>query len=119
VPLARLALEAALDVPGVVGAEAGADGVRVTADPPAGMLHGVSVIAEGNGRYAVDLRLVVTMVPLHPLADEVRRRVAARAKRKGLADHLGTLGVEFARLLTPEEALLEAANAVAVAESSR
>jgi len=104
VRLARLALESALVVPDVLGAEAGVDGVRVTADPPAGRLRGVSVIAQSDGRYAVDLRLVARMVPLVALGEEVRRRVRASAGRGGLADRLGTVNVEFARLLTPEEA---------------
>ena len=104
VRLARLALDAALVVPDVLGAEAGVHGVRVTADPPAGPLRGVSVIAQADGRYAVDLRLVARIVPLVTLGEEVRRRVQASALRDGLADRLGTVNVEFARLLTPEEA---------------
>ena len=103
VRLARLALDAALVVPDVLAAEAGVHGVRVTADPPAGPLRGVSVIAQADGRYAVDLRLVAGMVPLVTLGEEVRRRVQTRAGRDGLADRLGTVNVEFARLLTPDE----------------
>ena len=107
VRLARLALDAALVVPDVLGAEAGVHGVHVTADPPAGPLRGVSVIAQADGRYAVDLRLVARMVPLVALGEEVRRRVQASAGRDGLADRLGTVNVEFARLLTPDEARRE------------
>ena len=104
VRLARLALDAALAVPDVIGAEAGVHGVHVTADPPARPLRGVSVIAQADGRYAVDLRLVARMVPLVALGEEVRRRVQASAGRGGLADRLGTVNVEFARLLTLDEA---------------
>ena len=107
VRLARLALDAALVVPDVLGAEAGVHGVRVTADPPVGLVRGVSVIAQAAGRYAVDLRLVARIVPLVALGEEVRRRVQASAGRDGLADRLGTVNVEFARLLTPEEARRE------------
>ena len=79
-------------------------GLRVTADPPAGLLRGVSVTAERDGRYAVDLRLVARMTPLMPLGDAVRRRVIASARRaQGLADQLGSINVEFARVLAPEE----------------
>jgi len=102
--LARLALDSALAVPDVIGAEAGVHGVHVTADPPAGLLRGVSVIAQADGRYGVDLRLVARMVPLVALGEEVRRRVQASAGRGGLADRLGTVDVEFARLLTLDEA---------------
>jgi len=103
--LARLALGAALAVPEVLGAEAGVHATRVTADPPAGLLHGVSVIAQADGRYAVDLCLVARIVPLLALGEAVRRQVQESARRGGLADQLGTVNVEFARLLTPEEAL--------------
>jgi hypothetical protein len=104
VRLARLALEAALAAPNVVAAEAGLHGMRVTANPPGGVLRGVSVISEGGGRYAVDLCLVACVAPLVALGEEVRRRVQASAQRNGLADQLSTVSVEFARVLTPAEA---------------
>ena len=100
VRLARLALEAALAVPNVVAAEAGLHGMRVIADPAGGVLRGVSVTADGGGRYAVDLCLVACLAPLVPLGEEVRRRVQASAQRNGLADQLSTVSVEFARVLT-------------------
>ena len=103
VRLARLALEAALAVPNVVAAEAGLHGMRVIADPAGGVLRGVSVTADGGGRYAVDLCLVACLAPLVPLGEEVRRRVQASAQRNGLADQLSTVSVEFARVLTPAE----------------
>ncbi len=103
VRLARLALEAALAVPNVVAAEAGLQGMRVTADPAGGVLRGVSVISEGGGRYGVDLCLVACVAPLVALGEEVRRRVQTSAQRNGLADQLGSVNVEFARVLTPAE----------------
>ena len=103
VRLARLALEAALAVPNVVAAEAGLHGMRVITDPAGGVLRGVSVTADGGGRYAVDLCLVACLAPLVPLGEEVRRRVQASAQRNGLADQLSTVSVEFARVLTPAE----------------
>jgi hypothetical protein len=103
VRLARLALEAALAAPNVVGAEAGLGGMRVIADPAGGVLRGVSVTADGGGRYAVDLCLVACVVPLVALGEEVRRRVQASAQRHGLEDQLSTVGVEFVRVLTPTE----------------
>lgn len=109
--LARVALGAALVVPDVLGAEAGPQGMRVTADPPAGLIRGVSVIAQADGRYAVDLCLVASVVPLVALGEQVRRRVQASARRDGLADQLGTVNVEFARLLMPEEARRESEGA--------
>jgi hypothetical protein len=103
VRLARLALEAALAVPNVVAAEAGLHGMRVITDPAGGVLRGVSVTADGGGRYAVDLCLVACLAPLVPLGEEVRRRVQASAQRNGLADQLSTVSVEFARVLTLAE----------------
>jgi len=109
--LARLALDAALGLPDVLGGEAGPHGLRVTADPSGGLVRGVSVTAEGEGRYAVDLNLIARVVPLVALGEEIQRRVRARAEREGLAGRLGLVNVEFARLLTGDEALAEAAAA--------
>jgi hypothetical protein len=103
VPLARLALKAALGLSDVLAGEPDAAGLRVTSDPSAGLLRGVSVTAQADGRYEVDLRLVTRVVPLLPLGKEVRRRVRERARLDGLADQLGTVSVEVARVLTPEE----------------
>jgi len=103
VVLARLALEAALAVPGVVAGEAGIHNLRVTVDPAGIWLRGVSVTAQRDGRYAVDLRLVARMTPLIPLADAVRRRVIASAARQWLGDQLGAINVEFARVFAPGE----------------
>ena len=94
VRLARLALDAALGLPDVLGGDAGPHGLRVTADLPS-VVRGVSVTADGEGRYAVDLRLVARMVPLVPLAEEIRQRVRMRAGREGLDDQLGLVNVEF------------------------
>jgi hypothetical protein len=104
VALARLALEAALAMPDVVAGDAGMNGLRVTADPAAGLLRGVSVTAERDGRYAVDLELVARMVPLMRLGETVRRRVHESARRQGLADRLGIVNVEFARVVAAGEA---------------
>jgi hypothetical protein len=111
VQLARAALEAALALPDVVEADAGPHGVRVTADRVRGALRGVSVTADGEGRYAVDLRLVARMVPLVPLAEEIRERVRLRAGREGLKEELGLVNVEFGRLVTDEEVVAEAVRA--------
>ena len=69
------------------------------------MLGGVSVVAEADGCYAVDLCLVAGIVPLIELADEVRRRVRARAGRDGVADRVGVVNVQFARVLSDAEIL--------------
>ena len=95
-------------MPGVLGVEPGPHQSYLTADEPDGVLRGVSVIAEADGRYAVDLCLIAGIVPLIELADEVRRRVRARAERDGVADRVGEINVEFARVLSEAEILAEA-----------
>jgi hypothetical protein len=109
VRLARLALGAALNVVGVQGADAGPRGLCLTDDPPAGRLQGVSVIAQGEDRYSVDLCLVAGIVPLIELAAEVRRRVQARAAREGLGDRLGDVNVQFSAVLSVAEIAEQAA----------
>ena len=101
--LARVALEAALAVPDVVAGEAGTRGLRVTADPAGQLLRGVSVTAERDGRFTVDLLLVARVTPLVPLGETVRRRIFASARRHGLAGDLAAVNVEFAQLLAAGE----------------
>ncbi len=102
VHLARVALAAALAVPGVVRGEAGVGVPRVTADGPE-LLVGVSATAQADGRYALDLRLIAGLVPLWPLAEDIRAGVQAGAARAGLAELLGSVDVEFVDVLTDEE----------------
>jgi hypothetical protein len=99
VRLARVALGAALALPEVIRGDAGPDAQRVTADTT-GMLIGVTAIAQADGRYSIDLRLIARLVPLLPLADAVRDRVRRAAARSGLDVLLGEINVEFSDLLT-------------------
>ena len=99
VRLARVALESALAVPGVVRGEPGPRVARVTADGSE-LLSGVSAIAQSDGRYEIDLRLVARLVPLSPLADNVRAHVHAAAARAVLATTLGSVDIEFADVVT-------------------
>jgi hypothetical protein len=103
VRVAGAALQAALDVPGVLGSDPGPSGRRVTAEPASGALIGVLATAQSDGRYAVDLSLVADMVPLPPLAEEVRARVRQRVDGEQLGDVLGAVNVEFAYVVTAEE----------------
>ena len=103
VRVARAALQAALHAPGVVGSDPGPSRLRVTADPLADPLVGVSAIAQADGRYAVDLSLVADMVPLHELAEQVRERVRKRARGERLEEVVGSINVDFAYVVTRAE----------------
>jgi hypothetical protein len=92
VQLARLALESALAVDGVVGSDPGPRGMWATADERE-RLPGVTSMARADGTYGLALHLVTRVVPLHPLADRVRARVARAAARAGLAERLGPLDI--------------------------
>ena len=125
--LARVARDAAMAVPGVVGADAGPRGWCVTEDQTGTLLRGVSVIAQPDGRYAVDLCLVAEIVSLLTLAEEVRARLQARAARESLISQLGSVSVHFARVLSAwelselvarEHEEATAAEATAAAEAS-
>jgi len=103
VRLARAALAGALTVPDVVRGEAGVGVTRVVTADGSELLAGVSALAQADGRYAIDLRLIARLVPLSALADKVRAGVQAGASRAGLAALLGSVDVEFVDVLTAEE----------------
>ncbi len=121
VRLARVALAGALGVPDVVRGESGAGVARVVTADGSELLAGVSAIAQSDGRYAIDLRLIARLVPLWPLAEHVRARVQAAAARAGLAALLGSVDVEFVGVLTGEEieqAAITAESAAITAQSA-
>jgi hypothetical protein len=94
VRLARVALEAALGTRGVRSAHSGPAGRHATFDG-VHRLEGVVCVADADGRYSLDLRLVGSFVPLYPLAERVRARVEERVAGAGLADLLGPVNVRF------------------------
>ncbi len=100
--LARLALDAALGVPGVVSGDPGRSGTRVTADREE-RLPGVLATALADGGYAVELYLVTEAVPLHPLADRIRERVEGAVASAGLAAALRYVDVAIEDVVTPVE----------------
>jgi len=97
--LARAALGAALGVPGVTRAVAGAG--HVTWDGQLA-LEGVLVVAAGLGIYDVSLRLATAPVPLHPIAQGVRDAVEKAAQR--IDARPGRIDVTFADLDAAGEA---------------
>ncbi len=94
VELARLALTEALALDGVVRADAGPFGTRITLDGRE-PLAGVTAAALSDGRYGVTLHLVSRVVPLRPLADRIRARIKRRASRAGLEEVLGPIDIVF------------------------
>jgi len=94
VRLARLSLDAALAVEGVLSGDVGSRGMHVTAGGTS-VVRGVRVAAEPGGRYSVDLGLRARMVALPALADAVRERIARSAGLSGAGDQLGAIDVTF------------------------
>lgn len=92
--LARLALEAALAVDGVLAVDAGSRGMHVTGGGTS-VMRGVRVAAEPDGRYSVALGLRARMVALPALADAVRERIARNAGLAGAGEQLGAIDVTF------------------------
>jgi hypothetical protein len=92
--LARLALDAALAVEGVLSVDAGPLGMHVTKGGSS-LVRGVRVAAEPGGRYSVEVGLRARMVALPALADTVRDRVARSAGLAGAGDQLGAIDVTF------------------------
>jgi hypothetical protein len=100
--LARLALDAALGVEGVVSSHAGPLGTQVTAHRDE-RLPGVLATALAGGGYGVELHLVTEVVPLPQLADLVRSRVERAASSAGLADVLGPVDITIEDVVMPNE----------------
>lgn len=98
VRLATLALETTCAIAAVLGGEAGPSGVLVTVGADGRHLTGVQAVAEPDGRYAITLGVRTALVPLGPLADEIRTRVTQAADSGGLGDHLGAIEVSFLAL---------------------
>lgn len=92
--IARVALEAALAVDGVVGGYDGPLGLRTTRDGVE-RLVGVVAAADASGGYSVTLYLIVGPVPLEPLARRIRAAVGARIAVAGLGDELAQLDIVF------------------------
>ena len=100
VRLGRLALEAAVAVPGVVRGHAGRMGLAFTNDGGE-RLEGVVATALPDGRIGLELHLEAELVPLLALGDEVRAAVSARA---GAADPIGPVDVRFEDVSEPQAA---------------
>ena len=100
VELARLALRQALSAEGIVRADAGPLGTRITLDGHE-RLGGVTAAALSDGRYSVPLHLVARVVPLLPLARRIRAGIERGAARAGLEQVLGPIDIVFEDVAAP------------------
>ncbi len=98
--IARVAADAAIAVPGVVGLRAGALGLHVTSGGGQ-RVHGVTVTALSDGRYEVDLHLVCALVALPALAERVRTAVVGSAAAVGLGEAVGPVHVRIEEVAGP------------------
>ncbi len=83
---------------------AGPDGRWVTRDGDQES-RGVLVAAQSDGRYELELHLIVAWPPepLAHLAQDVRRRVRAAVKREGLDAHLGDIQIRVDDVQSPDD----------------
>jgi len=88
-------------------------GVALTAGPDARWLtsngqrtiRGVVAAAQPDGRYELELHLMVAWPPgpLELLADDLRRRILVAAKRAGLEPELGEIQVQIDAVQAPDD----------------
>lgn len=83
---------------------AGPNGRWVTRDGDQA-IRGVLAAAQSDGRYELELHLVVAWPPepLAHLAEDVRRRVRAAVKREGLDAHLGDIQIRVDDIQSPDD----------------
>ncbi len=62
-----------------------------------------TAVAVPGGRFGVALRLAAELVPLRPLADEVRSRIVTAAVSAGLAEALGPVDIAIDDIVAPDE----------------
>lgn len=94
--LARVALEAASDLPEIAGGVRGARRVWATLDAGE-ILEGVVATARPDGRFDLELHLVAQwpFESLFALADQVRARVWRAVQRADLEPALANVAVSF------------------------
>lgn len=83
---------------------AGQGGRWLTADG-AQTIRGVLAVAQPDGRYELELHLIVAWPPepLQQLGDELRRRIRAAATRAGLEAQLGAIKIHIDGVHGPDD----------------
>ena len=89
--LAQMAHDAALRVSGVIRTDVGPAGLFVSVGDGQ-RVEGVICTADRDGGYAISLRLVCALMPLQPIAEQVRAAVDRRRVRGPDARELGQRG---------------------------
>ncbi len=97
--LARVALLAAARTPGVLSV----DPTVLLTEEHGERVKGVRTVAQGDGRYELAIALVAAPLPLHPLADRVRRAVRLAARGAGLEERLGPIAIAFVDVDDPRK----------------
>ncbi len=91
--VARLALDSARALDGVVDATSGR-GRWVTPDRSDPVAGAVAVV-RADGRFDVELHLVAGLVPLHPLGERIRDRIDKDARKAGVSGLVGPVHIAF------------------------
>jgi hypothetical protein len=97
--LARMAHDVAMRTRGVVRSDIGPGGLFVSVGDGE-RVEGVTCVAATDGGYEISLRLVCALVPLQPIAEQVRTVVGAKALTAGI--HVVSVNVQVADVAGPE-----------------
>jgi uncharacterized alkaline shock family protein YloU len=97
--LARMAHEVAMRTRGVVRTDGGPGGLVVSVGDGE-RVEGVTCVAATDGGYEVSLRLVCALMPLEPIAEQVRTAICAKAVTAGI--HVSSVNVQVADVAGPE-----------------
>jgi hypothetical protein len=97
--LARMAHDVAMRTRGVVRPDVGPGGLFVSVGDGQ-RVEGVICVAAPDGGYEISLRLVCALMPLQPIAEQVRTVVGAKAITAGI--HVTSVNVQVAEVAVPE-----------------
>jgi hypothetical protein len=97
--LARMAHDVAMRTRGVVRTDVGPEGLFVSVGDGQ-RVEGVICVAAMDGGYEISLRLVCALMPLQPIAEQVRTVVGAKAVIAGI--HVTSVNVQVADVAGPE-----------------
>jgi hypothetical protein len=97
--LASMTYDVAMRTRGVVRTDVGPGGLFVCVGDGQ-RVEGVTCVAAADGGYEISLRLVCALMPLQPIAEQVRTVVGARAVAAGI--HVTSVNVQITDVTGPE-----------------